>query len=181
MTQPFILLDRDGVINHESIGYIRSVDDWQPLPGSLSAIAQLTQAGFRICVLTNQSGIGRGYYSLATMHAIHQHMIRLVEQHGGLITDIYFCPHAPEEKCACRKPAIGMFLQCQREHGFEFSQVSFVGDKLSDLIAGDTVGAQSILVETGYGKKTLASLPQSHSYPVFADLYAHVKQLVKTE
>ncbi len=178
MTQPYILLDRDGVINHESIGYIRSVADWQQIAGSLSAIARLTAAGFKIFIITNQSGIGRGYYSVADLTAIHQHMLTLIAEQGGKITDIYYCPHAPEEQCMCRKPESGMFLQCQREHDLDLTQTYFVGDKLADLLAGDRVGAQSVLVKTGYGDKTLVELPKDHPYPVFADLNAFVTHLL---
>ena len=178
MTQPYILLDRDGVINHESIGYIRSVAEWQPLTGSLEAIARLTQAGFKIFIITNQSGIGRGYYSVADLTDIHQHMLTLIHQHGGEITDIYYCPHAPEEGCQCRKPASGLFLQCQREHDLDLTQTHFVGDKRADLLAGDNVGAQSVLVKTGYGDKTLLELPKDHPYPVFANLHAFVTHLL---
>lgn len=178
MTLPTIFLDRDGVINHDRIGYVASMDEWEPIEGSLEAMAQLTQAGYPIFVITNQSGIGRGYYTLENLVAIHQRMLACVHQKGGKIVDIYYCPHAPEEHCSCRKPNPGMLVQCQREHGMDLTQAYFVGDRLTDLQVGDSVGAQAVLVTTGRGDKTLAALPKSHPYPVYANLSAFVKQML---
>ena len=178
MKRRFILLDRDGVINQDSVGYIRTPQEWQPLPGSLQALKDLTEAGYEIYVITNQSGIGRGYYSLQDMHAIHRKMHQLVRDAGGVIRGIYYCPHAPEEKCGCRKPASALFLQCAKEHRLDLTQAWFVGDKLSDLRGGEAVGMRSALVKTGYGAQTLSTLPQSHEYPVFADLSAFCSELL---
>ena len=172
MKRHFILLDRDGVINRDSVGYIRTPDEWEPLPGSLEALKKLTEAGYEIYIITNQSGIGRGYYSLQDMRAIHRKMNQVVCDAGGVIRGIYYCPHAPERKCGCRKPASGLFLQCAKEHRLDLTQGWFVGDKISDLLGGAAVGMRSALVKTGHGNQALLSLPRHHEYPVFDDLYA---------
>jgi D-glycero-D-manno-heptose 1,7-bisphosphate phosphatase len=181
MTRPFLLLDRDGVINHESRGYIRCSEEWQPISGSLEAIAALTQAGVDVFVLTNQSGIGRGYYSLDDLAKIHEKMHASIEQAGGLIRAVYFCPHDPDKHCDCRKPAPAMFLQCAKEFDLDLSKTWYVGDKLSDLQAADNVGAKAALVLTGYGQKTLADLPKEHGYAVFADLTAFVNYFLEQQ
>ena len=178
MNKPFILLDRDGVINEDEKGYIGSPLDWYPIAGSAEAIGLLTQKGYDVFVLTNQSGIGRGYYSLADMQAVHNKMREVLAEFGGVIKAIYYCPHAPEEQCVCRKPQTGLFEQLQQEFSLDLTQTWFVGDKLSDLLAGDRVKAQSVLVKTGCGADTLAQLPADHSYPVFERLSAFVRHLM---
>lgn len=178
MNHQSILLDRDGVVNKDSTGYIKSVDEWEPLAGSMLAIAKLNAAGYRVFIITNQSGIGRGYYSLQDMHDIHKKMHETLKKEGGIIEDVFFCPHAPEEQCKCRKPEPGMLLQCESQYGVDLSQVSFVGDKLSDLQAAEAVGATPILVKTGYGCETLKSLPSDHGYGVYQNLAEYVSHLL---
>ena len=178
MSRPFVCLDRDGVINADEVGYISSPQDWEPLAGSAEAIGRLTQSGYDVFVLTNQSGIGRGYYTLDDMQAVHIKMHAVLSRYGGVVKAVYYCPHAPEEDCSCRKPQTGMFEQLQAQFEVDLTATWFVGDKLSDLLAGDAVNAQSVLVKTGCGADTLAQLPDDHSYPVFADLSAFVTHLL---
>ena len=152
-----IILDRDGVINYESDKYIKSADEWNPLPGSLEAVAKLNQAGYKVVVCTNQSGIGRGLYSMKTLNEIHQKMHSLVENAGGRIAAVFFCPHKPEDNCACRKPKPQMVFDiCERFNIDDISEVMFVGDSSRDLEAIVAAGGIPILVKTGNGKKTLA-------------------------
>jgi len=173
-----IILDRDGVINEDSVGYIKSLAEWVPIPGSLQAIADLSKSGFSVFVITNQSGIGRGYYSLQAMQQIHDHMLQEVDKLGGAIQGIYFCPHHPDLQCECRKPNTGMFLQLAKEHSVDLQQSFYVGDKLTDLQAGDGVNAQSILVKTGNGEDTLRHLASDHFYLVYSCLSAFAKDVI---
>ena len=153
-----LILDRDGVINRDSSDYIRSVRDWQPLPGSIAAIAQLSQAGYRIAVATNQSGLARGYFDLADLEAIHELLCQQVEQRGGRIEAIAYCPHLPDAGCHCRKPATGLLRAIERELGESARGAYFIGDSLKDLQAATDFGCVPILVTTGNGAATLAAL-----------------------
>lgn len=141
-----VMVDRDGVINRDSDEYIKSVAEWQPLPGSLEALRDLTAAGFRIIVITNQSGIGRGLFNTATLDAIHAAMRAAVKAAGGRIDEIYYCPHRPEAGCRCRKPAPGLLLDAANDFGISLDGVAFIGDKESDVEAALAVGARPILV-----------------------------------
>jgi D-glycero-D-manno-heptose 1,7-bisphosphate phosphatase len=158
-----IILDRDGVINQDSDDFIKSVDEWQPIPGSLDAIALLHRHGFRVVVLTNQSGIARGLFNLATLNEIHRHMLNETRAKGGLIEAVFFCPHGPDEGCSCRKPATGMFRDVAARLKIEMSGVPAVGDSMRDLQAAQEVGALPVLVKTGKGKKTLKMLKKDDS------------------
>ena len=152
-----VILDRDGVINHDSDNYIKSLDEWQPLPGSIEAIARLSKAGFDVCVATNQSGLARGYFDLTTLNQMHRKMKDLVEEQGGRIDKIEYCPHSPDDNCFCRKPLPGMYqhiLSCYPD--IDPGKVYVVGDSLRDLKAADAAGCPSILVTTGKGNRTLA-------------------------
>lgn len=150
-----IILDRDGVINHDSEFYIKSPEEWHPISGSLEAIALLTKAGHTLVIATNQAGVGRGYYSLEMLEKIHQKMLQLIEQKGGKIDHIYFCPHHPDDQCDCRKPKPGLLLQIQRDYSELFSGAIFVGDSLRDIQAAHAANCRAALVRTGYGEKTL--------------------------
>lgn len=150
-----IVLDRDGVINEDSDEYIKSVDEWIPIPGSMEAIARLNRGGFRIVVATNQSGISRGLFDLETLSAMHKKMHELAGVAGGHIEGIFFCPHGPDDKCNCRKPKPGLFQEIQARTGFNLEGVPCVGDSLRDLQAGASMGCSTFLVKTGKGKKTL--------------------------
>ncbi len=153
--RPLILLDRDGVINHNTDDYIKSPDEWCPIPGSLDAIADLNRAGFRVIVVSNQSGIARGFYTLSTLSDIHEKFIRLLAEVGGHIDDILFCPHHPSENCACRKPKLGLFRRIQEKYHDTLENTFFIGDSLSDMQAALALPCKPLLALTGNGEKTL--------------------------
>ncbi len=181
MSEKLIILDRDGVINQDSDDYIKSPDEWIPLPGSLAAIGRLTRAGYTVAVVTNQSGVARGYYDLATLDAMHEKMQQLAAQHGGIIDRIVFCPHAPDEGCDCRKPRPGMLQQLSRHYHMPLNGVTMVGDTLTDVQAARAAGAAPVLVRTGKGERTLSRPDveqQLAGVPVFADLAAVVNDLL---
>ena len=167
-----IILDRDGVINHESKEYIKTPDEWRPLPGSLEAIARLNKAGHRVVVATNQSGVGRGYYSLEMMHKIHEHMQRTLLSVHGHLDGVYYCPHTPNDHCACRKPKPGMLLEIAEQYPDDFNEAIFVGDSLRDLQTAQAVEIKPVLVKTGNGKATVAAGEGLEDVPVFDDLAA---------
>ena len=150
-----VILDRDGVINQDSDAYIKSPDEWKPIPGSLEAIARLTQSGHHVVVATNQSGVGRGLFEMATLNAIHDKMHRVVGQAGGRIEAVFYCPHSGDSQCECRKPKAGMLREIGLRYGVDMKGVPCIGDSPRDLIAAEAVGAQPILVLTGKGEKTL--------------------------
>src|SRR3954463_11215879 len=149
-----IVLDRDGVINFDSEHYIKSPAEWRPIPGSGEAIARLNQHGYRVAVATNQAGIGRGLFDMATFNAINDKMMELVFRQGGRIDALFFCPHTAVEACGCRKPRTGMLEEIAARFHTDLKGVPSVGDSLKDLQAADAVGAQPILVLTGKGAKT---------------------------
>jgi len=148
------ILDRDGVINFDSDNFIKSPAEWRPIPGSIEAIARMNQHGYRIAVASNQSGIGRGLFDMATLNAINDKMMEMVFRQGGRIDAVFFCPHTPSEECACRKPRTGMFEEIASRFHAELKGVPCIGDSLKDLQAAEAVGAQPILVLTGKGAKT---------------------------
>lgn len=174
-----IILDRDGVINYGSAACIKTPDEWKPIPGSLEAIARLTQMGYRVVVATNQSGIARGLLDMAALNAINDKMWKAVNQAGGRIDAMFFCPHTNTDKCDCRKPAIGMFKEIAQRFGLELNDMPAIGDSLRDLQAAAAAGAAPVLVLTGKGKKTRAEggLPENTS--VFPDLSAAVDALAE--
>lgn len=155
-----IILDRDGVINEDRDDYVKSSDEWIPLPGSLEAIALLNQAGYQIAIATNQSGLARGYFSMHDLHAMHDKMAKLLKPVGGQIDSIFFCPHIDANGCDCRKPLPGLMKEIALRYQKTASPkplagVPIVGDSLRDLQAGVILGALPHLVLTGKGKKTL--------------------------
>jgi D-glycero-D-manno-heptose 1,7-bisphosphate phosphatase len=172
-----VILDRDGVINHDSDLYIKSPDEWRPIPGSLDAIAKLNQWGYRVVVATNQSGIGRGLFEMDTLNAIHEKMFKAVAQAGGRIDAVFFCPHTNADKCTCRKPKAGMLEEIASRYNVDLDGVPAIGDSLRDLQAAVTVHAQPILVLTGKGKKTQADPDLPAGTLVFADLAAAARHL----
>ncbi|HEX5419695.1 MAG TPA: D-glycero-beta-D-manno-heptose 1,7-bisphosphate 7-phosphatase [Gammaproteobacteria bacterium] len=143
-----VILDRDGVINEDSPDYVTSPEGWRPLPGSLEAIADLCRAGFEVVVATNQAGIARGLLSEADLEAIHVHMREAVARAGGRLAGIYYCPHHPEEGCACRKPMPGLLEQAAADFGGSLEGVPFIGDKLTDVLAAEAAGARPICVRS---------------------------------
>lgn len=170
MPDKFVLLDRDGVINIDSDDFIKSPAEWQPISNSLKAIARLHQAGYKVIVITNQSGVGRGLYSDADLTAIHLKMQQLVQAAGGKISHIYYCPHLPTAECNCRKPKAGMLLQFAQDYNANLSDCYFIGDSLRDLQAGFAANAKPILVKTGNGAATLTNNPDL-DIPIFETLY----------
>ena len=167
-----VVLDRDGVINFDSDQYIKSPKEWTPIPGSLEAIARLTQAGFRVVVATNQSGLGRGLFDMAALNAMHDKMHRAVSQLGGRIDAVFFCPHAQDAGCSCRKPQPGMLLEIARRYNASLAGVPAIGDSLRDLQAASAAGARPILVLTGKGERTLAAGGLPESTEIHKDLAA---------
>ena len=173
-----VILDRDGVINHDSDDYIKSPDEWQPLPGSLEAIARLCRADYTVVVATNQAGVGRGLFSLEMLTRIHRKMASSIRDKGGRLDSIFFCPHSPADQCGCRKPKPGMLLEISDRLSIGLSGVPFVGDSLRDLEAAAAAGAMPVLVKTGQGRLTQEKLSQSElshtlgQTPVYADLAA---------
>jgi len=174
-----VIVDRDGTINYDSDDYIKSVAEWRPVPGSIEALARLSQAGYRVVVATNQSALGRGLFNAATLAAIHDAMCRAVARAGGRIDAIFYCPHTPEANCDCRKPKPGMLLDIARRFNLSLGEVPAVGDALRDLQAAAAAGAQPVLVLTGKGKETQAAGGLPAGTKVYADLAAFADSLTK--
>ena len=180
-----LILDRDGVINQESPDFIKSPEEWKPIKGSLEAIARLSQAGYDIIVITNQSGVGRGLFSADMLGRIHVRMVDRVRQLGGKIQSILFCPHKPDENCECRKPKDGMYQELAKRLNTTFQGVISVGDSVRDLQAASIAGATPVLVRTGNGKKTLREINTNDSLnlsntPIF-DSLAQVADAILAE
>ena len=177
---PLIILDRDGVINEDSDDYIKSPQEWRPINGAADAIARLKQAGCTVVVATNQSGVGRGYYDLDTLNAIHEKMHAHLAEAGAHVDGVFFCPHAPDDNCNCRKPKPGLVDQIRDYLSQDVSGAWIVGDSLRDLECGVARGCRPALVRTGKGERTLAKgLPQSlGDVPVFDNLSAFVDAFV---
>jgi D-glycero-D-manno-heptose 1,7-bisphosphate phosphatase len=180
----WLILDRDGVINYDSDEFIKSPDEWHPLPGSLEAIAALNALAYRIVVISNQSGLARGLFDLNTLHAIHHKFQTLLKQKGGQIERIYFCPHGPDDHCACRKPLPGLFNQFAKEFNVHLDGIYSVGDSVRDLEAARNSSAACVLVRTGKGKQSeqsLHALPEDdplHHVPVYDDLASFANHLL---
>ena len=172
-----LILDRDGVINFDSDAYIKSVEEWIPLPGSIEAIAQLSKAGWTVAVATNQSGIARGYYDVATLEAMHERLRSLVAGQGGELGLVVYCPHGPDEGCACRKPKPGMLHTIAEHYGADLTECWFVGDSLGDLQAAEAVDSQPVLVKTGKGLQTLTKVFPVNTL-IFDDLAAVAAELI---
>ena len=175
-TQRLVVLDRDGVINEDSEGFIKSPAEWQAIDGSLEAIAALNRARFTVVVATNQSGIGRGLYNHADLRDIHGHMQQELAALGGVLDCIYVCPHHPEAGCDCRKPAPGMLRQIEQDYGLSLDNLPVVGDSERDLLAAQAVGARPILVLTGNGRHTRSQV--SGDLECFDDLAAVAQFLI---
>lgn len=153
-----IILDRDGVINHDRADYVKSADECVPIDGSIDAIARLHKSGFTVVVATNQSGLARGKFDLDDLEAMHEKITGLVEEQGAELGAIFYCPHAPEDNCKCRKPMPGMVDAIEAEFNISAEGFYFVGDSLRDMQAAITKGCKPALVKTGNGEKTLAQL-----------------------
>ena len=176
-----LILDRDGTINVDSLDYIKTPDEWIPLPGALEAIARLNHAGWHVVLASNQSGLGRGLFDVAALNAMHVKMNRLLSVEGGRIDAIFYCPHAPDDKCHCRKPEPGLFEQIGERYGVDLATVHAVGDTLRDAIASSKAGCQPHLVLTGHGA-TFKGRPLPETFPpstqVHADLAAFADWLL---
>jgi D-glycero-D-manno-heptose 1,7-bisphosphate phosphatase len=180
---PWVILDRDGVINAESEHFIKSLDEWRPLPGSIDAIARLCRAGFRVVVATNQSGVGRRLIAPEALAAMHRELERLVSVAGGQLAGIFWCPHVPEDGCDCRKPRPGLLHRIATEFAIELVGIPAIGDSLRDLEAAIAVGCEPILVRTGNGVATEYALTSNldarlHGLVVVDDLAAAADLLI---
>ena len=178
-----IILDRDGVINRDSDDFIKSPEEWHPIPGSLEAISRLCQAEYKVVIISNQSGIARGLLTFNTLNRIHQKMLEQLHGLGGEINAIFFCPHGPDDGCICRKPLPGLFNELQQRLECDLNGVDAIGDSLRDLQASKAAMANPVLVRTGKGVDTeteLAKEPTKEALgdiPVFDDLAAYVESL----
>lgn len=178
----WIILDRDGVINFDSDKYIKNVEEWNPIPGSIEAIADLYAAGFKIAIATNQSGISRGLFSLDDLEDMHTKLNSLVENAGGEISGIFYCPHLPNDQCACRKPKTGLLDEIERQFDIDLKGVPFVGDSEKDIQAAIDKGCAPILVCTGKGemtRKVINTNTQYQNVTVYDDLSAFAKSLIE--
>ncbi len=175
-----IILDRDGVINEDSDDYIKSPEEFIPIPGSFEAITRLYHAEFKIVIATNQSGIARGYYGLDTLNAIHAKMHRLLGVHGGKIEAVFFCPHGADDNCECRKPKAGMLNDIATRYDLSLTNIPFIGDSLRDIEAGRAAGAAPCLVKTGKGLRTLESAKETDldGIPIYNDLNDAVNHIL---
>ena len=173
-----VILDRDGVINYDSVHFIKSAAEWKPLPGSLEAIARLNQAGYKVVVATNQSGVGRGLFDMDTLNAINDKMYRAVQSVGGRIDAIFYCPHAPHANCECRKPKPGMLTRIGDRFNIDLANVHAIGDTLRDLEAAVAAGARPVLVLTGKEKEAPAQEKLPEGTLIFKDLAAAVDYII---
>jgi D-glycero-D-manno-heptose 1,7-bisphosphate phosphatase len=189
MKRPYdlVILDRDGVINHDSDAYIKTLEEWIPIEGSIEAIGRLCQAGIQVAVATNQSGLARGYYSADTLEQMHDRLRQLVAEAGGHVAHIAICPHGPDDDCPCRKPRPGMLQEIlERVTLVPGARVLMVGDKDVDLEAGLAAGCEVALVKTGKGSKTVTKLPAHataavRQAPVHEDLKSLVEALLSVD
>ena len=178
--QKFVILDRDGVINYDSDKYIKSPEEWEPIVGSLEAIAYLNQAGYQVIVITNQSGIARGLYTLDELNQIHSKMYKQLSDVGGTIEAIFICPHGDKENCRCRKPCPGLFHEFADLLGVSLAKIPAVGDSLRDLQAASAAGAKPVLVRTGKGLRTLSgNMEGFEDVPVYDNLAAFVDSFLE--
>ncbi len=179
-----VILDRDGTINIDSDEYVKSPDEWVPLPGALEAIARLNHAGWHAVVATNQSGLGRGLFDVAALNAMHAKMHKMLAALGGRVDAVFFCPHAPEDQCGCRKPASGLFEQIGERFGVDLKGVPTVGDTARDLQAGAALGCEPHLVLTGKGE-AYRNRPLPENFPAgtraHADLGAFAEFLINRQ
>jgi D-glycero-D-manno-heptose 1,7-bisphosphate phosphatase len=179
-----VILDRDGTINEDSAEFIKSADEWLPLPGALDAIARLNHAGWHVVVASNQSGLGRGLFEVSELNEIHAKMHSMLAAVGGRVDAVFYCPHTADEGCHCRKPAPGLFEQISDRYGFGLKNVPVVGDSLRDLVAGVAVGCEPHLVLTGKGAAHKGrNLPETFpaNTRVHADLAAFAEFLLTRE
>jgi len=173
-----VILDRDGVINHDSDDYIKSPDEFIPIEGSLNAIAQLNHAGFTVVVASNQSGLARGLFDMDTLNRMHDKLHNLLQHEGGHIDAIFFCPHHPDDNCDCRKPLPGMLHQIAERFSVDLRNVTFIGDSLGDIKAAQAAGANFMLVKTGKGKRVIKKGEGIDNIAIFDNLADATAQLI---
>ena len=173
-----VILDRDGVINVDSEQFIKNPAEWQAIPGSLEAIARLNHEGYRVVIASNQSGVGRGLFDMDALNAINDKMYRALSQVGGRVDALFYCPHAADSNCDCRKPKPGMFIDIGQRFNVDLNGVPAIGDALRDLQAAHAVGAQPMLVLTGKGKNTEAAGGLPENTLVFPDLAEAVRHII---
>jgi D-glycero-D-manno-heptose 1,7-bisphosphate phosphatase len=176
-----VILDRDGVINFDSDAYIKSPEEWVPIPGSIEAIAALARNGYTVCVATNQAGLARGLFDERTLEAMHDKMRALVDGAGGRIACIAHCPHHPDDGCSCRKPRPGLLLQIAARHAVSLQDVPFIGDSEKDLQAACAAGARPILVRTGNGAAVERRGLLPSGTPVYDDLASAAAALIAAD
>ena len=179
-TLKLVILDRDGVINQDSEDFVKSADEWIPIDGSIEAIASLSQSGFTVVVATNQSGLARGLFDLDDLEAMHAKLAQLVEAQGGSVAAVFYCPHGPDDACNCRKPKSGLIDAIEAEFDTCAEGVPLVGDSLRDLQAGLSKGCVPVLVRTGKGKATEATLTHTEGLQqtqVFDNLFTALPYL----
>jgi len=189
MPYKLVIMDRDGTINADSDEFIKSPEEWQPLPGALEAIAKLNHAGWHVVVATNQPGLGRGSFDVGTLNAIHTKMNKALAAVGGRVEAVFYCPHAAEDHCDCAKPAPGLFFQIGERFGVDLDQVPVVGDRLRDVEAGAKAGCQPHLVLSGEAGRELRAAGAQRALPsgyppdtqVHEDLMAFARHLLKRE
>ncbi len=181
-----VIIGRDGILNEYREGHVTAPEEWVPVPGALAAVARLHHAGWHVVVATNQSGIGRGMIDMAAVNAVHAHLNQLLMVEGGRIDAVFFCPHTPEDGCACRKPKPGMMLEIGRRYGVDLAQVPMAADTLRDLIAAQAAGCEPHLVLSGRAANIgddqlhhmLAQVPGAR---VHADLAAFAEFLLRRD
>ena len=174
-----VILDRDGVINHAAEDDIISVDDWDPISGSIEAISRLKKAGYLVTIASNQSGIARGLYDETTLQAMHAKLNKLLEARGVAIDGIFVCPHGPEANCICRKPKPGLLFQIARKFSIDLSKTPLVGDNISDIQAAKMANARPVLVRTGKGEYVMQHFPEALDVPVYDDLAHFVRETLR--
>jgi len=177
-----IVLDRDGVINIDSDNFIKSIDEWIPIPGSIEAIAKLSKNNYKIAVVTNQSGIARKYYDKNVLNAMHNKFRRLLADKGAKVDAIFYCPHGPKDTCTCRKPATGMYQNVEKLFGLSLKDSYTVGDSYRDLEAAMAMSSKPVLVKTGKGEKTLIDKKEeisANQIPIYKNLANFVDNLLK--
>lgn len=176
-----VILDRDGVINRDSPEFVKNADEFQPLPGSIDAIARLSRAGFTVAVASNQSGLARGLFDRRALRAMHRKLRRLAAAAGGRVDRIVICPHGPDDGCSCRKPAPGLLLRLARHYGVALEGTPVIGDSLRDLEAAQAAGATPVLVRTGNGRRTEAALSGAlRDVQVYDDLSSAAQELLQS-
>lgn len=181
-----IIIGRDGILNLFREDHVKEPEEWEPIPGALEAVAQLNHAGWHVVLATNQSGIGRGLVDMASVNEVHLRLMKMLAAKGGRIDAVFFCPHAPEEACDCRKPQPGMMFDIARRYGVDLKQVPMVADTLRDLQAAQAAGCPPHLIQTGRAAEVteaeraqwVASVPGT---AVHADLGAFVRHLLQRD